>query len=146
MNGQDPPASGPPSRRMVLLTAGGLATAGGGFAAGFGLSRAAEPGAGQTSATLLQDLAVPPPGEDLMAGHGLLIRVLLIYRQMTAGQAAGEPVQRGSSARFRAHHSRLHRGIPRGTGGGLRVPAAAAAGRLETRSARCWCSTRAAAS
>jgi hemerythrin-like domain-containing protein len=30
-----------------------------------------------------------------MADHGLLIRVLLIYRHLTAGQAAGEPLQAG---------------------------------------------------
>jgi hemerythrin-like domain-containing protein len=75
-----------PSRRAVLLTAGGLAAAGGGFAAGLGASRAAAaPGPAPAP-------GVPAPGEDLMAEHGLLIRILLIYRELSARHAAGQPM------------------------------------------------------
>jgi hemerythrin-like domain-containing protein len=85
----------PPSRRTVLLTAGGLGAAGGGLAAGFRLSRATDPGSGQASAQLIRYEAEPPPGEDLMADHGLLIRILLIYRHLIAWHAAGEPIHAG---------------------------------------------------
>jgi hemerythrin-like domain-containing protein len=80
-------AGGSLSRRAILLSAGGLAAAGGGFAAGFGVDRAGSAGgpAGM--------LAVPTPGEDLMMEHGLLLRILLIYRHLMAGQASGEPIQ-----------------------------------------------------
>jgi hemerythrin-like domain-containing protein len=72
------PAPGPPSRRRLLLAVGGLAAAGGGF----GVARAsAGPDASEDPA-----LGVPTPGEDLMAEHGLLIRILLIYRHLSAGQ------------------------------------------------------------
>jgi hemerythrin-like domain-containing protein len=87
-----PPASGPPSRRAVLLTVGGLAAAGGGFAAGSGVARAVNSGAVPDS---LEILRTPTPGEDLMAEHGLLTRILLIYRHLLAGQASGQPVPAG---------------------------------------------------
>jgi hemerythrin-like domain-containing protein len=82
-----------PSRRRLLLASGGLAVAAGGGAAGFGLGRATAPGGNATSGRLLRDEAEPPPGEDLMADHGLLIRVLLIYRNLGSAHAAGKPVQ-----------------------------------------------------
>ena len=92
MRRSDHSPGGPPSRRAVLLTAGGLAAAGGGFAAGFGVAHAAG-GAGDADSPAV--LRVPTPGEDLMTEHGLLIRVLLVYRDLMAGQAAGQPVQAG---------------------------------------------------
>jgi hemerythrin-like domain-containing protein len=85
----DPPPSTPPSRRAALLTAGGLAAAGGGFAAGFGVAHAAGSGAAPDS---LDVLRIPTPGEDLMTEHGLLIRILLIYRHLQASQASGQPI------------------------------------------------------
>jgi hemerythrin-like domain-containing protein len=91
MTHPDPPAS-TPSRRAVLLTAGGLAAAGGGFAAGSGVARADNSGAAPDS---LEVLRTPTPGEDLMAEHGLLVRILLIYRHLLAGQASGQPVPAG---------------------------------------------------
>jgi hemerythrin-like domain-containing protein len=83
-------ASGPPSRRTVLLTAGGLAAAGGGFAAGFGVAHADRSDTGPDPAGALR---LPTPGEDLMSEHGLLLRILLIYRHLMTGRAAGQPVQ-----------------------------------------------------
>jgi len=85
------PADGSPSRRAVLLGAGGLAAAGGGFAAGFAVDRAG-PASGAARDPAGQP-AVPTPGEDLMTEHGLLLRVLLIYRRLMASQASGLPVQ-----------------------------------------------------
>lgn len=99
MTTPDPPGSAPPSRRAVLLTVGGLAAAGGGFAAGSGVAHAVNSGAAPDS---LQILETPTPGEDLMAEHGLLIRILLIYRHLLAGQASGQPVPAGH-----AHDSAL---------------------------------------
>jgi len=87
MTRPDPPGSAPPSRRAVLLTVGGLAAAGGGFAAGSQVAGAASSGADSLDA-----LRTPTPGEDLMAEHGLLIRILLIYRHLLATQASGLPV------------------------------------------------------
>jgi hemerythrin-like domain-containing protein len=98
MTHPDPPASAP-SRRAVLLTVGGLAAAGGGFAAGSGVARADNSGAAPDS---LEVLRTPTPGEDLMAEHGLLVRILLIYRHLLAGQASGHPVPAGH-----AHDSAL---------------------------------------
>ncbi len=94
-----PPASGPPSRRAVLLTAGGLAAVGGGFAAGFGVAHTSDSRAAPDS---LEVLGTPTPGEDLMTEHGLLIRILLIYRHLLTGQASGQPVPAGH-----AHDSAL---------------------------------------
>jgi hemerythrin-like domain-containing protein len=66
-------------RRAVLFGAGALAAAG----AGAGLATAATPSAaGASAAELRADEAQPPPGEDLMSEHGLLIRILLIYRHL----------------------------------------------------------------
>lgn len=98
MTRPNPPGSAPPSRRSVLLAVGGLAATGG-FAAGYGVAHAANPGAAPDSAEVLR---LPTPGEDLMTEHGLLIRILLIYRHLTTGQAAGQPVPAGH-----AHDSAL---------------------------------------
>jgi len=99
MTRPDLPASDPPSRRAVLLTVGGLAAAGGGFAAGFGAAQALDPRPGPDS---LEALRVPTPGEDLMTEHGLLLRILLIYRRLLADQASGRAVRAGH-----AHDSAL---------------------------------------
>jgi len=99
MTRPDPPASAPPRRRAVLLTAGGLAAAGAGFAVGSGVAHAVNSDAAADS---LDVLRVPTPGEDLMTEHGLLIRILLIYRHLLAGQASGQPV-----AASHAHDSAL---------------------------------------
>jgi len=90
MTRRDPRASGPRSRRAVLLTAGGLAVAGAGFAAGAGVAHAGSSGAATDSLSVLR---VPTPGEDLMTEHGLLTRILLIYRHLMTSQASGQPVQ-----------------------------------------------------
>jgi hemerythrin-like domain-containing protein len=97
MTDPDPPANAPPSRRAVLLSVGGLAAAGGGFAAGSGVARADNSGSDS-----LEVLRTPTPGEDLMAEHGLLVRILLIYRHLLGAQASGHPVPAGH-----AHDSAL---------------------------------------
>jgi hemerythrin-like domain-containing protein len=77
----------------VLLSVGGVAVAGGAFAGGFAAGDAAAPRPATAAAE--QALRVPTPGEDLMTEHGLLIRILLIYRNLMAAQAAGQPVDAG---------------------------------------------------
>jgi hemerythrin-like domain-containing protein len=75
-------------RRAVLLGAGAVVAAG----AGAGLAVAATPSASAASAAQLRtDEAQPAPAEDLMNEHGLLVRVLLIYRYLAARfQAEGQ--------------------------------------------------------
>jgi hemerythrin-like domain-containing protein len=99
MRRPEPGTDAPPSRRAVLLTVGGLAAAGGGFAAGSAMAHAAD---SRTAPDSLEVLRTPTPGEDLMTEHGLLIRILLIYRHLLAGQASGRPVPAGH-----AHDSAL---------------------------------------
>jgi hemerythrin-like domain-containing protein len=89
MTSPDSPASGPPSRRAALLTVGGLAAVGGGFATGYGTARATDSAAAPDSVEVRR---VPTPGEDLMTEHGLLIRILLIYRHLQAAHGSGQPV------------------------------------------------------
>jgi hemerythrin-like domain-containing protein len=73
------------SRRSVILAVGGLAATGAGLAVA-GISSPSPAWAAQLS----RDEAQPPPGEDLMREHGLLIRILLIYRHLAAQfQASG---------------------------------------------------------
>jgi len=81
-----------PSRRQWLLAVGGTAVAGGAAAAGFGLARGTAPGTSPADAELVRDVADPPPGEELMTDHGLLIRLLLIYRSLGGSHAAGQPL------------------------------------------------------
>ena len=87
MKGQDV------SRRGVLITAGGLVAGSAGGAGlafaltGSGSRASASPG----TAAWLRDENHPSPGEDLMSEHGLLIRVLLIYRHLGEQHAAGQP-------------------------------------------------------
>jgi hemerythrin-like domain-containing protein len=83
----------------VLFTAGGLVAGGaGGVAATVALSGSAKPATQRSgnpsagTAAWIRDEAAPSPNEDLMTEHGLLIRVLLIYRYLGDQQAAGKPV------------------------------------------------------
>ncbi len=64
-----------PGRRAVLLAGGGLAAGAAAASAGWALSEspAAPPGP-----------AIIAPDDDLMREHGVLKRVLLCYREMTA--------------------------------------------------------------
>jgi hemerythrin-like domain-containing protein len=72
-----------PGRRAVLLSAGGLTAGAAAASAGWALSEspAAPPGT-----------ASIPPDDDLMREHGVLKRVLLCYREMTARIQAGTPL------------------------------------------------------
>ncbi|HUB41221.1 MAG TPA: hemerythrin domain-containing protein [Streptosporangiaceae bacterium] len=79
------------TRRATLLGAGGLAAAGAGLASGFGIAQATSDN--PAPAKLLAAAATPPPGEDLMAEHGLLVRILLIYRHLSTAAAAGQSLQ-----------------------------------------------------
>jgi len=86
---------GRPGRRAVLLSAGGLAAGAAAASAGWALttSPAAAPDpASSTSPAPPADLAVIPPDDDLMREHGVLKRVLLCYREMTARIQAGGPL------------------------------------------------------
>jgi hemerythrin-like domain-containing protein len=82
----------PVARRAVLLGAGGLAAG----AAGAGITVAATGNAApQPAANATQAGAVAeqiPPTEDLMREHGLLIRLLLIYREAIRRIEAAEPL------------------------------------------------------
>jgi len=83
----------PLTRRAMLLGAGGLAAG-----AGAGLTVALTPStAAAATARLRTDEADPPPGEDLMREHGLLLRILLVYRYAAAqiqeqGQVSAAPL------------------------------------------------------
>jgi len=72
-----------PGRRAVLLSAGGLAAGAATASAGWALS---------TSPAAPADPSVIPPDDDLMREHGVLKRVLLCYREMTARIQAGGPL------------------------------------------------------
>jgi len=76
-----------PGRRAVLLSGGGLAAGAAAASAGWALSG---PPGGMTAAP--PDPAVIPPDDDLMREHGVLKRVLLCYREMTAQIQAGRPL------------------------------------------------------
>jgi len=81
MTGGQPPRR--PGRRAVLTSAVGLAAGAGATSAGWFLA---------TSPPAPPDPAVIPPDDDLMREHGVLKRVLLCYRQMTARIQAGRPL------------------------------------------------------
>ena len=53
------------------------------------MAHAAGSGLAPDSAEVLR---TPTPGEDLMTEHGLLIRILLIYRHLLTSQGSGQPV------------------------------------------------------
>jgi len=86
-----PPASRPPrpGRRAVLLGAGGLAA--GAVGAGAALAIAA-PAGGRGTAPAGPPDAYPSPGEDLMREHGVLKRVLLVYRELISRAQEGGPL------------------------------------------------------
>jgi len=90
MTGQSP-ASRPPrvGRRAVLLGAGGLAAGAAGAGAALALSA---PAGGRTASPAEQAEAYPPPGEDLMREHGVLKRVLLVYRELISRAHQGDPL------------------------------------------------------
>jgi hemerythrin-like domain-containing protein len=85
-------------RRSVLLTAGGLVAGGaGGAGAALALSGSAKPAAKPAALAVglppwIKDEAEPAPNEDLMSEHGLLIRILLIYRHLLGDHTAGKPI------------------------------------------------------
>jgi hemerythrin-like domain-containing protein len=70
----------------VLLSGGGLVAGAAAASAGWALS--AQPAARPDPAAS----AVIPPDDDLMREHGVLKRVLLCYREMTARVQAGAPL------------------------------------------------------
>ncbi|MFD2351130.1 hypothetical protein ACFSTC_20065 [Nonomuraea ferruginea] len=61
-----------------------------------------------------QEVPVTPP-EDLMREHGVLKRILLIYREGIRRINAGEPVPARPLHAGGRHHPHLHRGVPRAT-------------------------------
>jgi hemerythrin-like domain-containing protein len=73
----------------VLLSGGGLVAGAAAASAGWALS--AQPAA-RPDAAAGPDPAVIPPDDDLMREHGVLKRVLLCYREMTARVQAGGPL------------------------------------------------------
>jgi len=78
--------AGRPGRRAVLLSGAGLAAGAVTAGAGWALSGSpAAPAASTGPATM-------PPDDDLMREHGVLKRVLLCYREMTARVQAGTPL------------------------------------------------------
>jgi hemerythrin-like domain-containing protein len=73
------------SRRVLLVSAAGvagLAVGAGGTAAGYELTASSDPRAGSTI----------PPSEDLMREHGVLKRLLLVYREASRRINAGQPL------------------------------------------------------
>jgi hemerythrin-like domain-containing protein len=84
--GPPPARPGRVPRRALLLGAGGLAAG----AAGAGIALAAAPG--ETTAQADAVAAQLPPTEDLMREHGLLLRVLLVYREAIRRAQAGQPL------------------------------------------------------
>jgi hemerythrin-like domain-containing protein len=83
------------SRRAVLATAGGLLA---GAAGGAGLAVALSGAGDRASASpntpaWIADEVHPSPGEDLMSEHGLLLRILLIYRELGQHYTLGQPLQ-----------------------------------------------------
>jgi hemerythrin-like domain-containing protein len=76
-------------RRAVLAGAGGLAA---GAAAGAGIALAATADGAPASA---RSTAAVSSTEDLMQEHGLLLRILLAYREVLRRISAGRPVPAG---------------------------------------------------
>ena len=116
MTGQ-PPAPRPPrvGRRAVLLGAGGLAAG----AAGAGAALAiAAPAGGRASDPVQRPDTYPSPGEDLMREHGVLKRVLLVYRELISrAQQGGQlPAQQLHDAALIIHDyiEGFHEGLEEG--------------------------------
>ena len=116
MTGQ-PPAPRPPrvGRRAVLLSAGGLAAGAAGAGAALAISA---PAGGRASSPVQQPDAYPPPGEDLMREHGVLKRVLLVYRELIrrAQQGGQLPAQQLHDAALIIHDyiEGFHEGLEEG--------------------------------
>lgn len=82
------------SRRGLILGGGGLIV---GAAAGAGIGIAASPTSASASQAQLDAVAkMPPLTEELMVEHGLLIRTILVYREIMRRVAANEPVPRAA--------------------------------------------------
>jgi len=77
---------GRPGRRAVLLSAGGVAAGAAAASAGWAMSGSPAAAAASPGATTI------PADDDLMREHGVLKRVLLCYREMTARIQAGGPL------------------------------------------------------
>jgi hemerythrin-like domain-containing protein len=83
------------SRRAAMLGTGGLAV---GAAVGAGIALAASPTSAAPNSVQLDAAARQTPlTEDLMTEHGMLIRIILIYREISRRVAAGEPVPRAQA-------------------------------------------------
>ncbi|HEX3749191.1 MAG TPA: hemerythrin domain-containing protein [Streptosporangiaceae bacterium] len=70
-----------PDRRAILFAGGGLAVGAAGVGAAWAATGSSAPASGGI-----------PPDDDLMREHGVLKRVLLCYRAMTAQVQAGHPL------------------------------------------------------
>ncbi len=92
--GQEPRQSGGTPRRAIMIGAGGLAV--GAVGAGIGLA-AAPTSASVTPAQLDAVAAQLPLTEGLMNEHGLLIRIILIYRNVIDRISAGQAVPRAEA-------------------------------------------------
>lgn len=86
-----------------------------------------EPGKGRPDTTPEQEVPVTAP-EDLMREHGVLKRILLIYREGIRRLPMIRVLP--STERKRADHSTLHRGLPRTAGRAIRLPKLEQAGKL----------------
>jgi hemerythrin-like domain-containing protein len=84
-------AGGRVPRRALLISAGGLAAG----AAGAGITLAATSGGTAASRPPGTAAGLVTPTEDLMQEHGLLLRVLLAYREVLGRLSAGRPVPAG---------------------------------------------------
>jgi hemerythrin-like domain-containing protein len=93
---QDPSPPGKRlSRRAAMFGTGGLVA---GAAVGAGIALAASPTAAAPNTAQLDSVARETPlTEDLMNEHGMLIRIILIYREVTRRVAAGAPVPRAEA-------------------------------------------------
>jgi hemerythrin-like domain-containing protein len=91
---ESPPPGRRMSRRAAMFGAGGLAAG----AVGAGIALVAVPTSAAPSSAQLDAVARDTPlTEDLMNEHGMLIRIILIYREITRRVQAGEPVPRAQA-------------------------------------------------
>jgi hemerythrin-like domain-containing protein len=89
-----PPPGRRMSRRAAMFGAGGLAAG----AVGAGVALVAVPTSAAPNTAQLDAVARETPlTEDLMNEHGMLIRIILIYREVTRRVASGEPVPRAQA-------------------------------------------------
>jgi hemerythrin-like domain-containing protein len=91
---ESPPPGKRVSRRAAMFGAGGLAAG----AVGAGIALVAVPSSAAPDSAQLDAVARDTPlTEDLMNEHGMLIRIILIYREITRRVRAGEPVPRAQA-------------------------------------------------